>query len=69
MPKSKAKTEVEYPLIVMIEGALMANGEFIHYGKSLGWINQRQREMVENGATKLARGSEIVIALGKDNVA
>lgn len=69
MAKAKKTTEKKdtiYPKIVLVEGALMANGEFIHFGKSLGWINERQRELVENGASKMARGTEIIIALGKE---
>jgi len=62
--KKEEKKEITYPLVVHVEGVLMANGEFIHYGKSLGWINEKQRDLVESGASKLARGNEIVIALG-----
>lgn len=58
--------EVEYPLPCLIEGVLMENGEFIHYGKSMGYANQRQIELVESGATKIARGNEVIIALGED---
>ena len=59
---------MEYPKIVLIEGALMANGEVIHFGKSLGFINKKQKDLVESGANKIARGNEPVVALG-DKVA
>lgn len=53
--------------IVYVEAALMPNGEVIHLGKTLGYVSKRQAEMVESGACKLTRGSEPVVALGKDN--
>ena len=61
----KTKSEVQYPVVVLLEAALMANGEVIHFGKTLGFINERQRELVENGASKTARGGEIVVAVGE----
>lgn len=54
---------MEYPKIVYIEAILMANGELIHYGKSLGYISDKQIEIIESGAEKLTRGSESVVAL------
>lgn len=62
------KQEVEYPKVVYLEAVLMANGEIIHYGKSLGVISEKQQELVEAGATKIARGKEIIVAIG-DQVA
>lgn len=53
-------------MVVQLEAVLMENGEVIHYGKSLGFINKKQRELVESGATKLARGGEVMIALKDD---
>ena len=64
----KQEKDTTYPKVVVIEGALMGNGEFIHYGKSLGFINERQRDLIESGAHKIARGTEPVVALG-DRVA
>lgn len=54
------------PIVVYIEAVLMDNGEVIHYGKSLGFINKRQQELVDAEATKLTKGNEIVIALGEE---
>lgn len=70
-PKNSMKVKqagVVYPMKVLVEAALMANGELLHYGKTLGYINDRQLEMIESGATKLTRGNEVVVALG-ENVA
>jgi hypothetical protein len=58
-----AKPKIKYPMVVLVEGVLMGNGEFIHYGRTLGWANKKQIKLVEAGATKLSRGSEVVIAL------
>lgn len=49
--------------IVYIEAVLMDNNELIHFGKSLGTISKEQRELVENEATKLTKGNEIVVAI------
>jgi len=68
MSKKEKEKEISYPQIVYIEGVLMANGEFLHYGKSLGFVNERQQDLVESGATKLTKGNEIVVALN-NNVA
>lgn len=59
---SKQK-EIEYPKVVYLEAVLMANGEVIHYGKTLGFINERQGDLIESKATKLTRGKEIVVAV------
>lgn len=64
--KKIIKKEIEYPKVCLIEGVLMPNKEFIHYGKSLGFINEKQSNLVENEATKLTRGNEVIIALGKN---
>lgn len=53
------------PLVVHLEALLMPNGEVLHYGKSLGFVDKRQMELVEAGATKLSKGNEIVIGVGK----
>lgn len=66
------KEEIEYPMVVMLEAVLMGNGEVIHFGKSLGFAGKKQMELVESGATKIARGNEPVVAIrthGRDNVA
>jgi hypothetical protein len=61
---------MEYPKIVYVEAVLMENGELIHYGQSLGFINARQKKLVESdGAAKLAKGGETIVAIGKNNVA
>jgi len=66
MSKSKdQKQEVSYPLVVLLEAVLMENGEVLHYGKSLGFVNKEQSDLVEKGATKRSRGNEIVVAIGK----
>lgn len=62
---SKEK-EVTYPMIVLLEAALMENGEVIHFGKSLGYINKKQLDLVEKGATKTARGNEPIVAIGSN---
>lgn len=49
--------------IVYIEAALMPNNELIHFGKSLGYINEKQRKLVDSGANKLTRGKEVVVAI------
>ena len=49
--------------IVLIEALLMDNDELIHYGKSLGFITKEQRDLIENKATKLTKGKEIVVCL------
>lgn len=54
--------------IVYVEAALMPNNELIHMGKSLGYINEEQRKLVEAGASKLTKGSQIVVAI-RPNVA
>ncbi len=63
------KKEITYPCIVYVEAALMENGEVIHLGKTIGRIGEKQRELLEAGATKTARGNEPVVALGNGNVA
>ncbi len=60
--------EIEYPKVVYLEAVLMANREVMHFGKSLGFVNERQENLVKNGATKLTKGNEVVIAVN-DNVA
>lgn len=62
------KESINYPIVVLVEAVLMANGEVIHYGKTLGFANKKQVNLLESGANKIARGKEPVIALG-DNVA
>lgn len=54
----------EYPKIVLVEAVVMANGEVIHYGHTLGFINDIQRNRLESGATKIAKGGEDIIAVG-----
>lgn len=41
--------------IVYIEAFLMPNGEIVSYGKSLGFISDRQMELIEVGATKMSK--------------
>ena len=60
------KEEIKYPIIVYVEGALMENGEVIHYGQTLGYICKKQRELIEAEATRLTKGNEIVVALGDE---
>ena len=49
--------------VVYLEAVLMENGELIHFGKSLGFVSDRQKELVESGACKLTKGSEPVVAI------
>jgi len=58
----------DYPITALIEGVVMANGEFIHYGVSLGFLNQEQIDQLEKGANRIARGEEPIVALG-DHIA
>lgn len=51
--------------VVYVEAVLMPNGEVIHFGKTLGFANKRQIDLVEKGATKITKGGEAVIALGE----
>ena len=62
------ENEIKYPKVVYVEAVLMGNREVIHYGKTLGYINEKQLSLVEGEATKLARGNEVIIAIN-DNVA
>lgn len=59
---------MQYPKVVLLEAVVMGNGEVIHFGQSLGFINQRQKQLLEKRASKIARGKEPIVALG-DNVA
>lgn len=52
------------PKIVYVECALMPNNELIHFGKTLGFVSDRQAEMVKKGASKLTKGSEPIVAIG-----
>ena len=55
--------------IVYIEAILMPSGEVVSFGKSLGFADERQVELVSNGACKMTKGGEPVIAVGKGRVA
>ena len=58
--------------LVYIEAVLMDNDELIHMGKSLGFIGETQKKLVDQGATKLTKGKEPVVAIKqgkKDNIA
>ena len=66
------KNKIEYPKVVQLEAVLMEDGEVIHYGKSLGFICKRQRELIEAGANKISRPNVDMIAIshgGNDIVA
>lgn len=52
--------------VVYLEAVLMPNGEVIHYGKSLGFVSERQKELVESGACKLTKGKEPVVSVSKE---
>ena len=58
--------EVKYPKTVYVEAVLMANGEVIHYGKTLGFISKEQENLVESGKAKLTKSNEVVVAVGKN---
>lgn len=49
--------------VVYIEAVLMANNELIHFGKSLGFVSDRQKKLVESGACKMARGKEPIVMI------
>lgn len=49
--------------VVYLEAILMPNLELIHFGKSLGFVSERQAEMVKSGACKLSKGSEPIVSL------
>jgi hypothetical protein len=49
--------------VVYIEALLMDDGELIHFGKTLGRIGQRQRQLVESGATKLTKGGKDIVRI------
>ena len=58
--------------IVHIEAVLMENNELIHMGKSLGFIGNRQRKLVDSGAGKLSKWNETIVEIqkpGEDNCA
>jgi hypothetical protein len=54
--------------VILIEAVLLPNDEVIHFGKTLGFINKKQRDLVKSKATKIARGGEMIIAL-RPNIA
>lgn len=58
--------KIEFPIVVYLEAVLMANGEVIHYGKTLGWANDRQMDLVKRGATKLTKDGEDIVAVGEE---
>jgi len=66
--KKDNEEKVSFPKCIYIEAVVMENGEVLHYGKSLGFICDKQMELIKAGATKIVRGNEIVIALW-DNIA
>lgn len=58
---------MDYPTIVYIEAALMENKELLHNGKSLGYISDKQQELVESdGAAKLSKGNIPIVNIGKN---
>ena len=64
--KKQKQEEFTYPAIVLVEACAMPNGELLHFGKSLGFMNKRQMELLECGAEKTARGKEPIVAVGKN---
>jgi len=64
----KKKEDFNCPAIIYIEAVVMPNREVVHYGRSLGFICEKQMELIKSGATKLTKGKEVVVALW-DNVA
>lgn len=64
------KTKNKNMEIVYIEAVLMDNREVIHMGKIIGKIGRRQLELINNGATKLTKGHEKIVAIskGKENL-
>jgi hypothetical protein len=54
--------------IVYLEAVLMPNGELLHYGKSLGYADDQQINLVESGACKLTKGHEPIVAI-RPNIA
>lgn len=58
--------DTNYPKVVFVEAVLMDNREVISMGQTLGFVNKRQQELVENGACKIAKGGEAIIHLGEN---
>lgn len=54
---------MEYPKVVLIQAVAMANGEFIHYGNSLGFMSRKQIKLLESGTCKISRGNEAVVEI------
>jgi len=54
--------------IVYLEAVLMPNGELLHYGKSLGFVDKQQAKLVEGGACKITKGKEPIVAI-RPNIA
>lgn len=54
------KTNVNDILIVYLEAALMPNNEVLHLGKSLGYISDRQRELVTFGVNKTVKNAKVI---------
>lgn len=49
--------------VVYIEAVLMDNKELLHYGKSLGYVTEYQASLVEEGACKITKGGEAIVAI------
>lgn len=57
---------MNYPAIVLVECAIMANGEVLHFGKTIGWASPKQLDLLDSGAYKMARGKEPIVSLEKN---
>lgn len=49
--------------IVYLECLAMPNGELIHQGNSLGWLDQEQRDALREGTCQACPGGDPVLKL------
>lgn len=54
---------MDFPTSVLLSAAVMANGEVLHYGKSLGMLSKREMDLLESGACKTAKGGEPIVGI------
>lgn len=52
------------PEIVYLQAVLMPNGEVIHFGKTLGFLNEREWKRIREGNAKLTSAGNVVVELG-----
>jgi hypothetical protein len=52
--------------VVYVEAVLMPNREVIHFGKTLGFVTDKQAQLVDSGACKMTTGNEPVVSVSKE---